>query len=82
MDSLNNQFGLKNNESGIIHDTQILLNELNLKLIRTIKNEEEFKNTTTRCEIAVKKEQDNLIINNRRRKANGQKRIFLCKQVK
>jgi len=28
MDSLNNQFGLKNSESGIIHDTQILLNEL------------------------------------------------------
>jgi hypothetical protein len=28
MDSLNSQFGLKNSESGIIHDTQILLNEL------------------------------------------------------
>jgi hypothetical protein len=82
MDSLNNQFGLKNSESGIIHDTQIILNELNLKLIRTIKNEAEFKNTTTRCEIAVKREQDNLIINNRRRKANSQKRRFLYKQVK
>jgi hypothetical protein len=41
-----NNFGLKNNESGPIHDYQITLNELQIRLTRTENRERNFINIT------------------------------------
>jgi hypothetical protein len=77
-----NSFGLKNNESGPIHDAQIQLNKLNVKLTKTLINEAEFKNKTTQMQRELEEKKNNLIRNNRKRKANASQRLFIAREVK
>jgi hypothetical protein len=76
-----NQFGLKNNESGPIHDHQIALNELQLKLTKTENKEREFRNLTPKLEFDVEKQKNILARSNRLRLANNSKRLYLTREV-
>jgi len=76
-----NNFGLKNNESGPIHDYQISLNELQLRLTRTENRERNFKNITPNLKYNIESHKIILARSNQQRLANNAKRLCITKEV-